>query len=550
TPLIFFTTGIVQAIVTVLYSRPHALTPLHHRESAPRISFPLKRPIERLPYFFTRSHFTYSLAQGIIANNFLQFSLFKLQEFRQKVLLGRSGGGNLHRADFPAIPVYTLHTAAFFISIKQSSTMKIDTAVVVMDEVTSVLDVIRDLASRPEQEEAFYVVDLSDVVWKHKQWKMKMPRVEPFYAVKCNDTGPVLEVMAALGSGFDCASKFEIQKILDMGVNESRIIYANPCKTASFIKFAAKNNVSLMTFDNEAELYKVKSLFPEARLVLRIRCDAKAQCPLGVKFGIEPHKAEHLLKVAKELNLNVVGVSFHVGSGCQEANALGDAIRVSRQIFDLGEAMGFNFNILDIGGGFPGQKNAPITLDEVAFVVNEALDQYFPEGCGIRIIAEPGRYYVASAFTLCVNIIAKRASCNDMKKDQKQYMYYVNDGVYGSFNCLLYDHAEVRTIPLKGYGEGEETYLSSVWGPTCDSLDCILKEVHLPKLNIGDWLVFEDMGAYTVAAATTFNGSTLQHLVGDTADIPSMKTAKNILTENFADTNMSEAIFAEISVVD
>jgi len=125
----------------------------------------------------------------------------------------------------------------------------------------------------------------------------------------------------------------------------------------------------------------------------------------------------------------------------------------------------------------------------------------------VRIIAEPGRYYVASAFTLCVNIIAKRELL--MPNGENHAMYYVNDGVYGSFNCLLYDHATVYCLPLTNEGRMpaiDQTRKCSVWGPTCDGLDRILENVDLPDLDVGQWLVFPDMGAYTVAAASTFNG--------------------------------------------
>lgn len=381
-----------------------------------------------------------------------------------------------------------------------------DSSVEIIEDQRSAMDVVRELASDPSREDPFYVVDLSDVVRKHKLWKLALPRVQPFYAVKCNDTTTVLEVLAALGTGFDCASKSEIQKVLDLGVDRSRIIYANPCKTSSFIRYAANHGVNLMTFDNGSELHKVKAVFPDASLVIRIRVDGKARCPLGVKFGVEPEKAPELIKMAKELGLNVVGVSFHVGSGCEDAKTYHRAIKAARDLFDYAEQIGYNFDLLDIGGGFPGQKDAPLTLDETAAIINPALDSFFPITKGVRIIAEPGRYYVASAFTLCANIIAKRViPADNPDLEDPAYMYYINDGVYGSFNCLIYDHAEVHAVPLKE-AKWQTISRCSLWGPTCDSMDRIIEECYLPNLDVGDWLVFEDMGAYTVAAASTFNG--------------------------------------------
>ncbi|XP_063441540.1 ornithine decarboxylase-like [Mytilus trossulus] len=368
------------------------------------------------------------------------------------------------------------------------------------------------------EEDAFFIGDLGDIIKKQKLWQECLPRVEPFYAVKCNDHYAVLKLLADMGLSFDCASKAEIQKVLKLGVDPSRIVYANPCKQTSFIKYAAKNDVSLMTFDNEDELVKIKAVYPGARLVLRILppSNFKVQCDLGIKFGCFPGKAYHLLEAARKLDLNVVGVSFHVGSGCQEAEAYDAAIQQARDVFDMGLSMGFDMDLLDIGGGFPGHECEGVSFEEIAEVVNVALDKYFP-GDDVKFIAEPGRFYVASAFTISTNIIAKRIVARDQRgknaepvdfptaDEEPAMMYYVNDGVYGSFNCLLYDHAAVVPSLLKNYDE-DMLYTSSIWGPTCDGLDCIMPECKLPELRSGDWIYFRDMGAYTLASASTFNG--------------------------------------------
>nr|QXT59673.1 ornithine decarboxylase 1 [Nephotettix cincticeps] len=371
--------------------------------------------------------------------------------------------------------------------------VSVDDMIHILDPNTAPMDVLRAIAQSGEQENAFYVLDVGDIVHKHSEWKMKMPRVQPFYAVKCNDSQLVLATLAALGTGFDCASKAEIAKVLELGVDASRIIFANPAKMASHIRYAASQAVDTMTFDNEGELYKVKKLHPNARMVLRIRCDATvAQCQLGMKFGCEPvNEAPRLLKLAAALGVCVVGISFHVGSGCQEPPVFRRAICAARDLFDLGSQLGFSMGVLDIGGGYPGNRGS--SIDKIAEVVNSALDDYFPETLGVQVIAEPGRFYVASAYTLATLVHSKRET-----------MYYINDGVYGSFNCILYDHAIVKPIPLENK-EGKPV-VSSVWGPTCDGLDQVVESVLLPPLDIGDWLIFEDMGAYTLPVASTFNG--------------------------------------------
>jgi len=181
------------------------------------------------------------------------------------------------------------------------------------------------------------------------------------------------------------------------------------------------------------------------RLVIRIRCDAeKAQCQLGMKFGVLLEEAPALLFAAKAAGMAVVGVSFHVGSGCMDPPVFARAIAGAKGLFDIGQDLGFEMNLLDIGGGFPGNEGTSIT--EIAKVVNNSLDRHFPEGCGVEVIAEPGRFYVASAFTL----VALIHSIREVKEDNAtKYMAYINDGVYGSFNCVLYDHAVVSPNLLR-----------------------------------------------------------------------------------------------------
>ncbi|KAM8914048.1 ornithine decarboxylase isoform 1-T1 [Spinachia spinachia] len=402
-------------------------------------------------------------------------------------------------------------------------------------------------SSTTDDRDAFYVCDLGDVLKKHLRWVRALPRVTPFYAVKCNNSRAVVMTLASLGAGFDCASKNEIHMVQSLGVDPSRIIYANPCKQVSQIKYASAHGVRMMTFDSEVELVKVARCHENAKLVLRIATDdSKAVCRLSVKFGAPLKACRGLLECAKKLQLDVIGVSFHVGSGCTDPQTYSQAIADARCVFDMGDELGFNMNLLDIGGGFPGSDEAELKFEEITGVITPALDKFFPADTGIKVIAEPGRFYVASAYTLVVNIIAKKAIVDDESPsdgnshsllqplpfiliacllhfsvltnyfllsseeeegtNDKTLMYYVNDGVYGSFNCILYDHAHCLPTLLKKPKPDEVMYPCSIWGPTCDGLDRIVEQCDLPDLQVGDWLVFDNMGAYTVAASSTFNG--------------------------------------------
>ncbi|KAK0093589.1 hypothetical protein PV326_013175 [Microctonus aethiopoides] len=381
----------------------------------------------------------------------------------------------------------------------------LDERIHVLDNSSNVMTVINEIAESGLQEEAFYVLDVGDIVKKHQIWKELLPRVEPFYAVKCNDSLTVLEVLASLGTGFDCASKGEISKVLSIGVDPSRIIFANPAKPASHIRHAAAVGVDITTVDNESELHKLKKIHPNAKVVIRIRCDAEvSQCPLGMKFGCDPnYEAPNLLRLSRMLDLDVVGISFHVGSGCQDPPVFYRAIRHVRTLFDLSKDLGFKPYLVDIGGGYPGDTGTSIA--KIAEVINSAIDEFFNTD-DVQIIAEPGRFFVASAFTLATAIHSKRSVRNDKISPNSvtNNMYYINDGVYGSFNCILYDHQHVVPTPLKN-GCGK-LIPSSIWGPTCDGLDQVVENVLLHDMDLGDWIIFKNMGAYTLPVASPFNG--------------------------------------------
>ena len=227
----------------------------------------------------------------------------------------------------------------------------------------------------------------------------------------------MLRLLASLGAGFDCASSGEITNVLGLGVSPSRIIFANPCKATSFIRHAAKSNVEMMTFDNSDELYKIARSFPAAQLIIRIHTDdTKALCRLNLKFGASLVAVPSLLAKARELGLNVIGVSFHVGSGCFDSSAFADAIRRSRAVFDMGRDAGYEFSVLDIGGGFEDA-----TFDATALIISSAINTYFPDRqeTNLRIIAEPGRYFVSKAFSLATNVIARRTPTSAESKAEK-----------------------------------------------------------------------------------------------------------------------------------
>lgn len=232
---------------------------------------------------------------------------------------------------------------------------------------------------------------------------------------------------------------------------------------------------------------------------------------MNMKFGTTLKNCRHLMECAKELNVQIVGVKFHVSNPCMESQAYKHAISDARCVFDMAEEFGFTLNMLNIGGGFIDHE---LDLEEINRVIIPLLDTYFPEESGVNVIAEPGCYYVSSAFTLAVNIFAKKAvqsgdpllsKLEQTQNDEPVFIYYMNDGVYGSFASKLSEN--LTTIPEvhKKYKEDEPLFPSSLWGPSYDELDQIVENCLLPELNVGDWLLFDNMGSGSLGEQPALN---------------------------------------------
>jgi len=368
-------------------------------------------------------------------------------------------------------------------------------------------DIINDFLEKNQSEHAFYLVDLGEITKSYINWMKFMPDIKPYYAVKCNPNPVLLEALASLGVNFDCASENEIKTIIEITNDPARIIFANPCKMSSQIRYARANDVDYMTFDCEEELYKIKLYHPYAKLVLRLAVDdSKSVCKFNKKFGCKLEQVRELLTIVKTLKLDVVGFSFHVGSGCSSAENYYYALEECKKATDIASSLSVNITTIDIGGGFPGiDKN--IRFEDIAHSVNKGINDFFGkevENKTIQVISEPGRYFAEKSHTLVLNVIGKKAVFEENENKEPVIIYYLNDGIYGSFNCIYFDHSSPIILPFNE--RDGKLHKSRIFGPTCDSIDLISENIMLPELAIGEWVYVENFGAYTVAASSSFNG--------------------------------------------
>lgn len=351
-----------------------------------------------------------------------------------------------------------------------------------------------------------FVLDHRELRKNYATFKKYLPRVQAYYAVKANPDPKIVETLFEAGSSFDVASmpefKIVYEYIKDMPAKQrqdwiwDKIIYANPIKANQTLKELDQYK-ALVTYDNAEEIRKIKKYAPNSGLALRLKVpNTGAMVELSSKCGAAPGEAVDLILKADKAGLIVEGLSFHVGSQTTNFDNFVQAINLAADVFDEARKRGYTkMNLLDIGGGFPSPYDVTVKpFRDLARKINAELDRRFPKD--IQILAEPGRFMVATAGTVVTSIIGKAV------RDGK-LCYYVDDGVYHTFSGIIFDHCHYH---MKAFKKGA-SQICTVFGPTCDALDVISMSEELPaNLELGELLFSENIGAYSTASSTWFNG--------------------------------------------
>ena len=348
------------------------------------------------------------------------------------------------------------------------------------------------------------VIDHDIIRKNYAGFKKHLPKVQCYFAVKANPAPEIVRTLYKTGASFDVASLPEFMLVYDNIKHLSaktqqdfiwdKIIYANPTKPKETLLVLDRYK-PLVTYDNLNELKKIRQFAPHAGVVLRLRVDnTGSQCELSSKFGCATGEAVDLIKAAFAMGLVVEGLSFHVGSQCTNFQNFVQALNAAAAVMRESKSRGHEIKILDIGGGFPAPYNKHVRpFRELARVINAEIDRLFAPN--IQILAEPGRFLVATAATSVARIIGKAV------RDGKP-CYYIDDSVYHTFSGIIFDHCQYH---LKAFKKGK-TDICAVFGQTCDGLDTISQSEELPDLEIEDLVYAENIGAYSNASATWFNG--------------------------------------------
>ena len=360
-------------------------------------------------------------------------------------------------------------------------------------EVSLDFEIVRQ-AARQKYHRPFLIVDTAIVRGKVRRFRAAMPRVRPHYAVKANPDRRVLKVLAQEGTGFEIASTAELDLLLGLGVPAAEVFYSNPVKSRDSIAYAAAKGVEWFVVDSVDELRRVHEIKPDAKQYLRIATpNIGSDWPLSGKFGAGAADAREIIALAARLGVDLAGVTFHVGSQCRNPENWRVALERSRALFDVMLKAGLKPRLLDIGGGYPVRHVKPIpSIETIGEVVNEGLKAFADD---VQVIAEPGRYLVSDAGYFVCRVLgtATRAGKRWMHWDAGLF-----GGVIESSEGLKYRIRTDRAGPDIAW---------TVAGPTCDSVDIVMREEPLPSdLQEGDFVYIKNAGAYTTAYASQFNG--------------------------------------------
>ena len=360
-------------------------------------------------------------------------------------------------------------------------------------EVSLDFEIVRQ-AARQKYTRPFLILDTAIVRNKIRRFRAAMPRVRPHYAVKANPDRRVLKVLVQEGAGFEIASTAELDVLLTLGVPAAEVFYSNPMKSRESIAYAAAKGAEWYVVDSVDELRRIHEIKPDAKQYLRIATpNIGSDWPLSGKFGCGVGDAREIIALAAKLGVDLAGVTFHVGSQCRNPENWRVALEKAKSLFDGMAKAGLKPRLLNIGGGYPVRHVKPIpSIEVIGAVVNEGLKAFSED---VQVIAEPGRYLVSDAGYFVCRVLGTATRAG------KRWMHW-DAGLFGG----VIESSEGLKYRIRIDRSGADA-VWTVGGPTCDSVDIVMRDEPLPSdLQEGDFVYIKNAGAYTTAYASQFNG--------------------------------------------
>ncbi len=343
------------------------------------------------------------------------------------------------------------------------------------------------------------IIDLDRIKERFLELQRALEDVRIYYAVKANDHQEILALLNSLGSGYEVASSWELEKVLSLGVDGSRIISSNPVKPLDFIDYAYKSGIRAFSIDSYKEIDKLKKIAPRSRVYVRLIVPNEgSDWPLTNKFGVDVDDALGLLEYAKSQGLVPYGITFHVGSQCNNLRNWFIGIKKAWELWEKAIYKGIKLTMLNLGGGIPiNYQYESLSIEDIGSYIEALLQKYFiikP----MELQIEPGRGIVGDAGILVSSVIGKTTKHIN---NEESHWIYLDTGVFNGLAEVLggisYPMYALTKSDIKPY---------TVAGVSCDSMDIISNTTYLPEVDVGDRIYIMAAGAYTTVYAANFNG--------------------------------------------
>ncbi|MBN2419368.1 MAG: diaminopimelate decarboxylase [Deltaproteobacteria bacterium] len=324
------------------------------------------------------------------------------------------------------------------------------------------------------------------------------------FSMKSNSNGAILRLFSRAGGGVDIVSGGELYRALRAGVSPEKIVYSGVGKTAEEIEYALKSNILMFNAESSQEIVRLNEVAgrmgKKARIAIRVNPDVDPQTHPYIstglkenKFGIDINRSfDEYVKASKMENIEVTGVSCHIGSQLTKVTPFVDALKkVKELIARLGNA-GIGIKNLDLGGGLGVTYNdeKPPLPEDYAAALKEILGSM-----NLTLILEPGRVIMANSCILVAKVLYTKsnedknftivdAAMNDLARPS---LY----GSYHSIKPVRMDSADIINMDIVG--------------PICESGDFLAKNREIPSLKQGDLIAVMSAGAYGFSMSSTYN---------------------------------------------
>ena len=351
------------------------------------------------------------------------------------------------------------------------------------------------------------IVDLQLIKEYYQRMKKACPYADIYFALKACPLNEIATMLNSMGSNFDIASRYELDQVLALGISPSKIFYGNPIKKEEDVAYFWSKGVTTFASDCENDVRKIARVAPGSNVFFRVLLPAtsSADWPLSRKFGCHSSMVLDLIKLAHDLGLNPIGLSFHVGSQQRDVTVWDTALSMCASIFSKSPC---KLSLIDMGGGLPARYvYETMSLEDYGATIQGYIEKHFPDSTSRpRFVMEPGRSLVADSGILASTVVEVAR-----KGGNEDYRWVFLDT--GKFNGMIETidesirYSSVCSCDMACTHKTEPVVLS---GPTCDSMDIMYEKEKYPlpvDLKAGERIYFLAAGAYTASyASVNFNG--------------------------------------------